>query len=339
MLLARAALCQAYAHAVPVTVTVSSSRLPAPIALLFTVVGAAFIVIGFTVVPPIPDFGSSNIILSVVAGLLVIPAWALFAVVMLRRLRTREDVTEDVPDELPEPPSTHDPAVVATVIGDGRPGVRAIAGTALALAARRVISINEYGDKIVVQIPAAATGKNDCENLVLGGLREQAEPNGDVVGPTIWKERVHWWPEFRRDARARAAESGLVETRIPFAALMVVLVFTATGLSLLFFERIPVFVGSIVFANGAPHLVARGSGYRLTDAGKRLQAAWLAFGRYLHRHGSFQEAGPAGVVVWGPNLVYGAVLGVAEHAADPLTPRVEGMREEPPTEITKVYDL
>lgn len=322
-----------------VTVTTSMGALPAPIALLFTVVGAAFIVLGFTVVPPIPDFGSSNIILSVVAGLLVIPAWALFAVVMLRRLRTRGDVTTDVPDELPEPPSTHDPAVIATVIGDGQPGVRAIAGTALALAARRVISINEYGDNVVVQIPPDAVGENHCEILVLGGLREQAEPNGDITGRTIWKERVGWWSEFRQGARARATESGLVETRIPFAALMIVLVFTATGFSLLYFERIPVFVGSIVFANGAPHLVARGSGYRLTDSGKRLQAAWRAFGRYLYRHDSFRDAGPGGVVVWGPHLVYGAVLGVAERAAGPLTPRVAGVREEPPTEITKVYEL
>lgn len=49
---------------------------------------------------------------------------------------------------------------------------------------------------------------------------------------------------------------------------------------------------------------------------------------------------PAGVVVWGPNLVYGAVLGVAEHAARPLTPAVdEDDQGDAQAEITKVYEL
>lgn len=323
----------------PVTVTVSSNPLPAPIAWLFSFVGAAMIVAGFTVIPPIPDFGSSNILLTVVAALLVIPAWLLFIVVMLRRLRNRDDVTADVPDELPEPPSSHDPGVVATIMGDGTPDPRAVAGTVLELARRKAISIGEYGEKLVVQVDADARGDDDGETLVLAELRKLEQPDGDVIGPPIWEERIGWWSEFRGSARARATSSGLIETRIPFVALMLVLVFTATGFSLLFFERIPVFVGSILFANGAPHLLARTSGYRLTDAGKRLQAAWRAFGRHLHRHGSFRDVGPAGVAMWGPNIVYGTVLGVAERAADPLTPRVLGLRERQATEFTKVYDL
>ncbi len=330
---------QAYAHAVPVTVTVSSNPLPAPVAWLFTFVGAAMIVAGFTVIPPIPDVGSSNTLLTVIAALLVIPAWILFIVVMLRRQRFRDDVTVDVPDELPEPPSTHDPAVVATIIGDGSPDPRAVDGTVLELAQRKVISIGEYGEKVVVQITSDARGEHGGENLVLAELRKIEQPGGDVIGPPIWNERIGWWSEFRSDARSRATTAGLIETRIPFVALMLVMIFTATGASLLFFERIPVFVGSILLANGAPHLVARTSGYRLTDAGKRLQAAWRAFGRHLHRHGSFRDVGPAGVALWGPNLVYGAVLGVAERAADPLTPRVLGLRERQATEFTKVYDL
>ncbi len=339
MLGARTVRRQAYAHGVPVTVTVSSQRLPAPVAWLFTLVGAAMIVAGFTVVPPIPDFGSSNILLTVIAALLVIPAWIVFIVVMFRRLQNRDDVTADVPDELPEPPSNHDPAVVATIIGDGTPDPRAVAGTVLELARRKVISIGEYGEKVVVQITPDGRGEDDGENLVLEELRKIEQPDGDIVGPPIWDDRIGWWSEFRSGARTRATTSGLIETRIPFVALMLVLVFSATGASLLFFERIPVFVGSILFANGAPHLVARTSGYRLTDAGKRLQAAWRAFGRHLHRHGSFRDVGPAGVAMWGPNLVYGAVLGVAERAADPLTPRVLGLREQQATEFTKVYDL
>jgi uncharacterized membrane protein len=120
---------------------------------------------------------------------------------------------------------------------------------------------------------------------------------------------------------------------------MIVMVFTATAFSLVFFERMPVFIGSILLANGLPHLVARGSGFRLTADGKRMRTAWRAYGRYLHRHGSFTDAGPAGVAVWGHNLAYGAVLGVADKAARPLTPDVEGFRDESPQEFTRVYEL
>jgi uncharacterized membrane protein len=106
-----------------------------------------------------------------------------------------------------------------------------------------------------------------------------------------------------------------------------------------FFERMPVFIGSILLANGLPHLIARGSGYRLTQNGEQLAAAWTSFGRYLYRHESFRDAGPAGVAIWGPNLVYGTVLGVAERAARPLTPGIEDESEEAILEVTKVYEL
>jgi uncharacterized membrane protein len=86
-------------------------------------------------------------------------------------------------------------------------------------------------------------------------------------------------------------------------------------------------------------LIARGSGYRLTREGEQLAKAWRAFGRYLHRHHSFREAGPAGVAVWGPNLVYGVVLGVAERAARPITPGIEDEDDEQILEITRVYEL
>jgi hypothetical protein len=327
---------------VPVTVTVSRSNpLPVPIALLFTVVGATLIVAGFAWVPRLPDFEASNIIMKVIAGFLIIPTWVIYLLVVVRNLfRPKpEDDLPRVPDEIADPPSEHDVAIVATLIGDGAPGRRAIAGTVLALAARRQLSINEYGERVVIQVEKDAEAKNEGEQLVLGGLRDQAQDDGDIVGPPIWKERVGWWGAFRKDARTRAAGAGLAETRIPLIGLMLVLIFTATGFSILFFDRLPVFIGSILLANGLPHLIARGSGYRLSRDGRQLAKAWQAFGRYLHRHESFREAGPAGVVMWGPNLVYGAVLGVAERAARPLTPGIEDEPDEEILEITRVYEL
>jgi hypothetical protein len=323
-----------------VTVTVSRGNpLPAPIAWLFTLIGAGLIVAGFTVVPKLPDFDTSNTLLEVIAAILVIPAWAFFIVAMIRRLARRDDVTGDIPDEIEEPPSTHDPGVVAVVIGEGRPGARAIAGTVLQLAHRHELSVNEYGEKLVIQVDADAKAENDGEALVIGGLRREVNEDGHVVGPPVWKHDIDWWRGFVGDARKRATAADLIETRIPFVALMLVAVFTATGFSLVFFERMPVFIGSILLANGLPHLIARGSGYGLTTNGKRMHAAWRAHGRYLHRHESFRDAGPAGVAIWGPNLAYGAVLGVAEKAARPLTPDVAGFEDETPASVTKVYEL
>jgi hypothetical protein len=307
--------------------------------MLFTLVGAGLIVAGFTAVPALPDFDASNTILEVVAAILVIPSWIIFLLVIVRRLFRHDDVTGDIPEEIAEPPSTHAADVVAVVIDDGRPGPRAVAGTMLELAHRRDLSINEYGDKVVIEIDQDAKPEHAGETLVLDGLREQIGSDGNVVGPPVWRDEVGWWRAFVTESRKRAMAAGLIETRIPFVALMLVMVFTATAFSLVFFERIPVFVGSILLANGLPHLVARGSGFRLTNDGKRMQAVWRAFGRYLHRHHSFRDAGPAGVAIWGPNLAYGAVLGVAERAARPLTPDVEGVSEQPPATVTKVYEL
>ena len=118
----------------------------------------------------------------------------------------------------------------------------------------------------------------------------------------------------------RAIAAGLVETRIPFIGLMLVCIFTATALALVFFWYIVAFVGFILLANGLPHLITRASGYRLSVAGVRARAEWQAFGEYLRAHQSLREVGPAGVVVWGPYLVYGVLVGEGEKAALLLTP-------------------
>jgi ABC-type multidrug transport system fused ATPase/permease subunit len=329
----------------PVTVTVSRGNpLPAPIALLFSLVGAGLIVFGF--VGPVgeinmPDDGSgADTILTVVAIALAGPALILYVLSLLRHLyRARPDVTAGIPDELPEPPANHDPAIVGVLVGAGKPPRRSVAGTVLSLATRDALSINEYGEKIVITPKPNITPANEGEALVLSGLMERADEKGEVVGPPFWDGRVGWWRAFVRDARNRASAAGLLEARIPLVGLMVTLILVGTGLSLIFFWRIPVFVGLIIFVNGFPHLIARVSGYRLSDEGRRLRATWLAFARYLRNQGSLRDVGPAGVVMWGPNLVYGAVLGQAEKAARPLSPDAD--EEEPiePMTTTKVIDL
>jgi predicted membrane protein DUF2207 len=312
--------------------------MPVPLAILFTVVGATLVVLGFTVIPAVevPDSGTgfdTGIILDVIAFFLIVPGWILYARFAVRHNRERRDAVVGVPRELPEPPGRDDPAVVGTVVGEGRPRGRAIAATVLGLADRGVIEIQEAGDRVRIAVPEDASGATHTDQLVLDGLRARADEHGDVVGPPIWPRDVDWWPDYARDARARATKAGLVESRIPFVGLMLVSIFTATGLALIFFWHIAAFIGFILLANGLPHLVARASGYRLSAAGLRAREEWIAFGRYIRAHDSLRDVGPAGVAMWGPNLVYGVLVGEGDRAARVLAPDV-GRDEPPPGELT-----
>jgi len=101
---------------------------------------------------------------------------------------------------------------------------------------------------------------------------------------------------------------------------VIVGILTATGFGIMFFDHTMVFIGSIIFANALPQLLSRVSGYHLTVEGAREKTQWAAFGRYLHEQRSFHDVGPAAIVIWGPNLAYGAALGEAPRASAVLTP-------------------
>jgi hypothetical protein len=266
-----------------------------------------------------------------------VPAWFFYVRSLLRRARARRTAVAGAPRELTEPPSREDPAVVAVVVGKGEPSGRAVAATVLGLADRDVIDVQEYGDKIVIDVPATATGDSATDEIVLGALRAGADPAGAVAGPPIWDD-VKWWRDYVRDARGRAMADGLVENRIPLVGLMLVCILTATGLALIFFWYIAAFVGLILLANGLPHLVARASGFRLSAAGVASRAQWIAFGRYLHAHESLEDVGPAGVAIWGPNLVYGVLVGAGDKAARALSPDV-GHGGSDPADVLSEYTV
>jgi hypothetical protein len=330
-----------------VRVTVTASRgnpLAWPVALMFTVVGLALIVLGFTVIgkvtPDDADDSFGRTVVEIVGWFLIVVPWVIYVLVMVRRVRRSRDADAGVPAELPEPPSTDDPAVVGAVVNRGAPSGRAVAATMLGLAARGAIDIQEHGSNVVVVVPDAARGATPTDSLVLGGLRARADARGHVQGPPLWPDDPPWWGDYVRDARGRAIAAGLVETRIPYVGLMLVSIFSATGLALLFFWYIAAFVGFILLANGLPHLVARASGFHLTPAGVNVRARWIAFGRYIRAHRSLRDVGAAGVAMWGPNLVYGVLVGEGDRAARQLAPDVGRDRFEPAeTEMTKTVEL
>ena len=61
-------------------------------------------------------------------------------------------------------------------------------------------------------------------------------------------------------------------------------------------------------------------GYVLSSKGHRAKAEWEAFGRYTHQQGDLSDVDPAGIVIWGPYLAYGAALGLAPTATHALAP-------------------
>ena len=129
--------------------------------------------------------------------------------------------------------------------------------------------------------------------------------------------------------------AGLVETRVPLLGLMLVSILTATALALIFFWYVLAFVGLILLANTLPWLTVGISGYRLTANGVTCRSRWIAFGRYLGAQGSVHDVGPAAVSIWGPNLVYGVLLGEGDHAAQLLSPDVG--RDDVPDELVHEY--
>ena len=247
--------------------------------------------------------------------------WAIVIIGLVRRLRERKRVVGDVPDHLSDPPTAVDPAIVAVLDGEGRPARTAVAGTVLDLARRKAIDLQEFGDKVVVRIPLETIGVNESEQLVLHQLRAQATPEGVLEGTQLWKEPTRWWRTYRRDLVKRARGMGLVERWMPLASLSGALITTGVGMSIFFFTQPVVYFAMVFGAIIIGYVISFVSGYTLTNKGWRQRALWRSFARYIHDHGEIDKAvGPAGVVVWGPYLAYGSVLGEAHAAARPLTP-------------------
>jgi hypothetical protein len=246
--------------------------------------------------------------------------WTIVAVGLVRRLRERRCAVGSVPDQLSDPPTADDPAVVAVLDGEGHPAKEAVAGTILALAQRKAVDVQQYGDTLVVKVPLTTMATNGSEELVLDALRGEATPEGVVEGP-LWRTPTRWWRAYKRDAIKRARGMGLVTRWLPLAPLSGALITTGIGISLFFFTNPTVYFIIVFGVQIVGYVISFVSGYTLTNKGWRQRALWRSFARYIDHQGKLdRDVGPAGVVIWGPYLVYGAVLGAAHGAAKPLTP-------------------
>ena len=98
----------------------------------------------------------------IVAGIAIgLPAIFLVRMVihiLAIKIAQRREVS-DIPDELSQPPTADDPAVVGVLWAQGKPDERAVAGTILGLAQRKAVSVEEYGERLVVRVPLMTTGE------------------------------------------------------------------------------------------------------------------------------------------------------------------------------------
>lgn len=261
----------------------------------------------------------------VVAALaLTIPGmlWLIVLVMLILRLRRLAQPLPDTPRYEEEPPSEHDPAVVSVLVSGGKPGPEAVAGAILALANRGDIEMQDLpGEAFRLTVKDTAIGTG-ADGLLLATLRTlQVEARGHIDAPPLWKRRFGLWASFRKDALRRAEVAGLVEQFVSTRVAIAAIIMTVLGLGALYSPWGP----GIFFSFAIPLLIVSivatlRFGYDLSYPGRILQARWLGYARHLRERTSIDQAPPAGVVVWGPALVYGAVLGVAPEAARLLSP-------------------
>ena len=238
--------------------------------------------------------------------------------------RARERYRATFPDQLVDPPDTLDPAVVGLLLADARKlDQDAVAGTVLDLAHRKVLTIDGYGpDRWVLKVPASAHGDLPVEQVVLDGLRAQA-PGGEVTGPPLWADKhPSWWRSYRAAVFKRAKDEGLVRRRFrvlyvgPFAAGIVCATWPLwANQSTIWIVPVASIALGLVFA------LPLGGGFEPTLTGVKAAGQWQAFGRYAEAQGHWEDVGPAGIVVWGPYLAYGTVLGTCPFATAQLAPR------------------
>ena len=235
------------------------------------------------------------------------------------------------------------PAVVNLLTADWRLGHEAVPATLLDLAARRLVFIDQVGERTLVRVGPnpdrdreRAAELAPYERMVLEHVARHAT-DGVVPAEALTTgpddEARGWWRSFRRSVERDARRRGLSRRRWSPAARLTLTV-TAVVVGVLVgvaattlpddpddSDDDPIGAGialSLLTAGGLLALVEVTNGQRETPAGREVASRWLGLRTLLAEDPLFAEYPPAGVAIWDRLLAYGAAMGVAHGAVRAL---------------------
>jgi hypothetical protein len=233
----------------------------------------------------------------------------------------RRKAVAGVPSTVTDPPGRESPAVVELIVADGRDiGPGAVAGTVLWLAHRKALTLEAAGEgRYRLSLGSTTENVSVAEAVLLDALRP-ATTAGPITGPPL--PLAHdgpWRKPFRHAVLREAKTAGMLRRRYRsalFFTFTVLLVLTTAPL----WFRTPEAAAAGTVVAGILLMLPFVGGYVLSSKGHRAKAEWEAFGRYTKQQGDLSDVDPAGIVIWGPYLAYGAALGLAPTATHALAP-------------------
>jgi hypothetical protein len=219
----------------------------------------------------------------------------------------------------PEPP-----AIVNFLANGFRVTRDAVPATLLDLAARNALDLEHRGpDQFVCRLRPDPGGLTPYEEQVMRVLRDNQRdgivPPGALTTGTS-DEASKWWTEFKKAVMADSQQRGLsrplldkkVSTRLFVASwipsLFVGLVFSSWGWGLGWAAGAFLLLGYVLSLHTQ----------RETPAGLEAASRWLGVRTQLAQDAVFPTLPPVTVELWERHLSYGAALGVAHGAVEPL---------------------
>ena len=263
-------------------------------------------------------------------------AWALLLAASLFATRSPDVAPGPATLDLagPEPP-----AVVNLLANGWRLGHEAVPATLLDLAARRIVAVDQVGERTLVRVPPGGRRRDELEPYEEMALDHVTQHAVDGVVPAEAlttgpeEEAKGWWRSFRksveRDARTRGLSrrrwSPGVHTMLTVAALVVAALVAVAATTLPDdpddSDDDP--VGAALGFGGIAAVALMAAvealnGQRDTPAGREAAARWLGLRTVLADDPIFADYPPAGVAIWDRLLSYGASMGVARGAVRAL---------------------
>jgi len=251
---------------------------------------------------------------------------------LLQHARTR-------PRRPPTSPATldlgADPPAIVDLLTDGFAVTpESVPATLVDLAARRRLAIEQYGDRVIIRIPATAV-ENDLaafERRVLDHVRRLAVDGvvpAEVMSTGPRGASKSWWRAFRREVNEEGQRLGYCRDRWSKAMLGPIWmgVLASGGMLWLADQRADVDVevsysdpAVIVFGIAVLVLAAfvvvlvtlsQRDLQRDTDAGLAAASRWMGVREYMATVGDFGDKPAAMVALWDRHLAYAVALDLA----------------------------